>query len=151
MFFVFFFSDNNECESSICIHARSCRNLIGSYLCDCLPGWTGPNCDISKCTRMKKSNEKKENHFISKERRDNPATDSKPWRAVKQQVWLPVGWKSFYSSSSFINHPSQRITAVPWKCNKHYVKVSFGCSLLLLCANFSLFCLHFEHVWLQSS
>lgn len=31
---------------STCVHARSCRNLIGSYLCDCLPGWTGPNCDV---------------------------------------------------------------------------------------------------------
>uniref|UniRef100_A0A3Q3BPV0 Delta-like protein n=1 Tax=Kryptolebias marmoratus TaxID=37003 RepID=A0A3Q3BPV0_KRYMA len=39
--------DANECEASVCIHARSCRNLIGGYLCDCLPGWTGPNCDIS--------------------------------------------------------------------------------------------------------
>ncbi|KAI9538692.1 hypothetical protein NQZ68_012345 [Dissostichus eleginoides] len=38
--------DTNECEMSICVHARSCRNLIGGYLCDCLPGWTGPNCDI---------------------------------------------------------------------------------------------------------
>lgn len=32
----------------MCVHARSCRNLIGGYLCDCLPGWAGPNCDISE-------------------------------------------------------------------------------------------------------
>ena len=43
--------DTNECEMSICVHARSCRNLIGGYLCDCLPGWTGPNCDISEYKR----------------------------------------------------------------------------------------------------
>ena len=47
-FFFFLPSDTNECEMSICVHARSCRNLIGGYLCDCLPGWTGPNCDISE-------------------------------------------------------------------------------------------------------
>lgn len=41
-------SDTNECEMSICVHARSCRNLIGGYLCDCFPGWTGPNCDVSE-------------------------------------------------------------------------------------------------------
>lgn len=43
--------DANECETSTCVHARSCRNLIGSYLCDCLPGWTGPNCDICEYRR----------------------------------------------------------------------------------------------------
>lgn len=32
----------------VCVHARSCRNLIGGYLCDCLPGWAGQNCDISE-------------------------------------------------------------------------------------------------------
>ena len=42
------FSDTNECEMDVCVHARSCRNLIGGYLCDCLPGWTGPDCDISE-------------------------------------------------------------------------------------------------------
>lgn len=35
----------------ICIHTRSCHNLIGGYLCDCLPGWEGPNCDISEQKR----------------------------------------------------------------------------------------------------
>uniref|UniRef100_A0A4W5JXN3 EGF-like domain-containing protein n=1 Tax=Hucho hucho TaxID=62062 RepID=A0A4W5JXN3_9TELE len=38
--------DTNECDMGVCVHARSCRNLIGGYLCDCLPGWAGPNCDI---------------------------------------------------------------------------------------------------------
>lgn len=52
-FFFFLPSDTNECEMSICVHARSCRNLIGGYLCDCLPGWTGPNCDISEYKRKR--------------------------------------------------------------------------------------------------
>lgn len=43
--------DTDECESDICVHARSCRNLIGGYLCDCLPGWMGQKCDISECSK----------------------------------------------------------------------------------------------------
>lgn len=45
------YPDTDECESDICVHARSCRNLIGGYLCDCLPGWMGPKCDISECSK----------------------------------------------------------------------------------------------------
>uniref|UniRef100_A0A3Q3BEX5 Delta-like protein n=1 Tax=Kryptolebias marmoratus TaxID=37003 RepID=A0A3Q3BEX5_KRYMA len=56
--------------ASVCIHARSCRNLIGGYLCDCLPGWTGPNCDISTYERTqnktKKKNRKKRNESGSR-------------------------------------------------------------------------------------
>lgn len=50
--------DTNECETSICVHARSCRNLIGGYLCDCLPGWTGPNCDVSEYEGKEKKKDK---------------------------------------------------------------------------------------------
>lgn len=42
------FSDANECEAKPCVNARSCKNLIASYYCDCLPGWMGQNCDISE-------------------------------------------------------------------------------------------------------
>ncbi|KAK7901975.1 hypothetical protein WMY93_018744 [Mugilogobius chulae] len=37
----------NECESKPCVNANSCRNLIGGYFCDCMPGWTGQNCDTN--------------------------------------------------------------------------------------------------------
>lgn len=40
--------DANECDSKPCVNANSCRNLIGSYFCECLPGWTGQNCDTSE-------------------------------------------------------------------------------------------------------
>lgn len=40
--------DANECDSKPCVNANSCRNLIGGYFCECLPGWTGQNCDISE-------------------------------------------------------------------------------------------------------
>lgn len=48
---LFLSPDTDECESDICVHARSCRNLIGGYLCDCLPGWMGQKCDISECSK----------------------------------------------------------------------------------------------------
>uniref|UniRef100_A0A673CAD7 Delta-like protein n=1 Tax=Sphaeramia orbicularis TaxID=375764 RepID=A0A673CAD7_9TELE len=37
--------DANECDTNPCVNASSCRNLIGGYFCECLPGWTGQNCD----------------------------------------------------------------------------------------------------------
>lgn len=40
--------DANECDSKPCVNANSCRNLIGGYFCECMPGWTGQNCDISE-------------------------------------------------------------------------------------------------------
>lgn len=43
-----FFKDANECEDKPCVNAKSCHNLIGSYFCECLPGWMGQNCDKSE-------------------------------------------------------------------------------------------------------
>jgi hypothetical protein len=42
------FADANECEGKPCLNAFSCKNLIGGYYCDCLPGWKGINCHISQ-------------------------------------------------------------------------------------------------------
>lgn len=42
------FTDANECEGKPCLNAFSCKNLIGGYYCDCLPGWKGINCHISQ-------------------------------------------------------------------------------------------------------
>ncbi|KAM6427946.1 protein jagged-2-like isoform 1-T1 [Liasis olivaceus] len=39
-------NDVNECHGNPCLHARRCKNLIGSYFCDCLEGWMGANCSI---------------------------------------------------------------------------------------------------------
>uniref|UniRef100_A0A671TWW3 Delta-like protein n=1 Tax=Sparus aurata TaxID=8175 RepID=A0A671TWW3_SPAAU len=39
--------DANECDSKPCDNANSCRNLIGGYFCECIPGWMGQNCDIN--------------------------------------------------------------------------------------------------------
>lgn len=40
--------DANECDTKPCVNANSCRNLIGGYFCECVPGWTGQNCDIGQ-------------------------------------------------------------------------------------------------------
>lgn len=61
---------------SICVHARSCRNLIGGYLCDCLPGWMGPNCDIREYKRKSKWS------VVMKH-------EGPPWTVFKQQ-FLPT-------------------------------------------------------------
>lgn len=42
------FTDANECEGKPCLNAFSCKNLIGGYYCDCIPGWKGVNCHISQ-------------------------------------------------------------------------------------------------------
>lgn len=39
------FADINECLNIPCIHG-ACSNTIGSYTCQCNPGWRGSNCDI---------------------------------------------------------------------------------------------------------
>lgn len=41
-------TDANECEGKPCLNAFSCKNLIGGYYCDCIPGWKGVNCHISQ-------------------------------------------------------------------------------------------------------
>lgn len=128
--------DTNECEMSICVHARSCRNLIGGYLCDCLPGWTGPNCDISEFKRARKR--------INEGRSVSPVAVRERWKAsvdcVRKTVPLqprdPAGCRSFYSELSHINHLSQGIAAIHLKCNtnQEWVKISFRIfSVLMYC------------------
>lgn len=41
-------TDANECEGKPCLNAFSCKNLIGGYYCDCIPGWKGSDCHISQ-------------------------------------------------------------------------------------------------------
>uniref|UniRef100_A0A8C4HS43 Delta-like protein n=1 Tax=Dicentrarchus labrax TaxID=13489 RepID=A0A8C4HS43_DICLA len=52
LFLSFCLSDANECDDNPCVNANSCRNLIGGYFCECLPGWTGQNCDtnVDECS-----------------------------------------------------------------------------------------------------
>jgi len=43
--------DVNECESNPCQNGGRCRDLDGSYTCNCLNGYTGDNCetDVNEC------------------------------------------------------------------------------------------------------
>lgn len=36
-----------------CKNGAACMNTLGSYMCTCLPGWTGTNCDIGKFSLLK--------------------------------------------------------------------------------------------------
>lgn len=42
------FVDVIECQSQPCENKGVCRNTLGSYICECPKGWTGPRCRIGK-------------------------------------------------------------------------------------------------------
>ena len=42
-------SDVNEClMMDACLNGGTCRNLVGSYRCECPPGWFGDRCELGK-------------------------------------------------------------------------------------------------------
>jgi hypothetical protein len=42
--------DVDECQKDICPKKSTCINTIGSYTCQCHPGYSGPKCkDINEC------------------------------------------------------------------------------------------------------
>ncbi len=42
------FSDINECASNPCQNGGVCMDGINRYVCQCPPGFGGPNCDVGK-------------------------------------------------------------------------------------------------------
>lgn len=46
------FSDIDECLSKPCKNGGYCQNLLNRYTCDCLPGYTGPNCQTGQFSRL---------------------------------------------------------------------------------------------------
>ena len=48
-FVIFHFSDVNEClTGDVCKNGGTCFNLIGSYYCQCPPGFEGETCEKGK-------------------------------------------------------------------------------------------------------
>lgn len=48
-FLVEYIVEIDECMSlsgNPCLNGGNCINTEGSYMCQCLPGWTGTNCDV---------------------------------------------------------------------------------------------------------
>ena len=41
-------SDTNECAPAPCKNGATCVDLVGSYRCDCVTGYSGSNCETSK-------------------------------------------------------------------------------------------------------
>ena len=42
--------DINECSSSPCHNNGTCFDHVNSYQCNCVPGYTGSNCEIGMYT-----------------------------------------------------------------------------------------------------
>ena len=38
-------TDIDECASSPCKNGATCNDLVNSYSCDCVPGYTGTHCE----------------------------------------------------------------------------------------------------------
>ena len=39
--------DINDCDPNPCGNGCECINLENGYTCECVPGYTGPNCNTS--------------------------------------------------------------------------------------------------------
>ena len=44
----FQFLDLNECEPNPCVYSTGCIDGANDYMCTCLPGYTGKNCEAGE-------------------------------------------------------------------------------------------------------
>ena len=46
MFYLFDTTVYSDCEVELCINGGTCRKLGSSYICECVDGYTGLDCEI---------------------------------------------------------------------------------------------------------
>ena len=44
------FVDIDDCNPNPCANGGTCTDGVDSYTCQCAAGYTGPNCNTSKCS-----------------------------------------------------------------------------------------------------
>ena len=47
------FADIDECASTPCENDATCKDGVNSYTCECKDGFTGKNCEQSKCGKKR--------------------------------------------------------------------------------------------------
>ena len=50
--FLFLLVDIDDCSKNPCKNGGSCLDGVNSYQCVCVAGYTGPSCEISKCSHQ---------------------------------------------------------------------------------------------------
>jgi Notch-like protein len=40
--------DIDDCENQSCMHDGTCIDKVNNYTCQCIPGYTGVNCETGK-------------------------------------------------------------------------------------------------------
>lgn len=58
--------DEDECESNPCLNGATCKDEVGSYTCQCPPGFNGTRCETGINTMAEIQKESKERVCISK-------------------------------------------------------------------------------------
>ena len=43
-----FIADIDDCDPNTCMNNGTCTDGVDDFTCDCLPGFTGKNCEMSK-------------------------------------------------------------------------------------------------------
>ena len=49
---LFQITDTNECDPNPCLNGATCIDGVNTYTCNCPAGYTGVNCETSKCKQV---------------------------------------------------------------------------------------------------
>ena len=61
--FILKFADIDECVPAPCKNGATCVDLVGGYRCDCVPGYTGSNCETGDLQGGHKMLRRTSKHF----------------------------------------------------------------------------------------